>query len=292
MPDEKINEEPIDEIESPDEPQLEKPNTKQTDHQLDDGVITEHDHQLEGEDAALYKDTVDEINNEPVNEQMEIKEMPVKTLADFFESMEERIAACEDQAEKQEMMFHLFKIKAASKIGHLKPEYINIGFDDDEDDIVVFDPANPRKGLKIDGRVLDNFYNDSSVFRRLFTVADAAKAGVKDKGMQELIAYRTGHFSLGEEARQTRLGFKNLDEYKAAKVYDWKRPSELADYFLQKELGLRLRKNPKVKYHDTAKYLKGVFKKAAPDLYKRLQQRDYGWYSKAKEIVAKLKEEK
>lgn len=282
MPQEQLKHEPLEELGAP---ETEKPG-----HQLDDGIIKEPDYQLEDGEADDYDKTVAEIKNEPVNERTELKEMPVKTLQDFFDSIEERIAASEDQNEKQELMFHLLKIKSASRKGNIEPEQMYIGLGAGDEGLVVYE--KPNRKLKIDGEVLDDFHSNTATFERLFTVADAVKAGIKDEGIQELVAHRRANFNYGEEARQAKLGMKNLDEKKLTNIYDWDKPEELADYFLKTEVALRLKKNKKLNPLFVGNYLKGVFKKSAPDLYRRLQKRNYKWVGDTRQIMKELREVK
>lgn len=268
---------------------LKEAETMAPERELESGLVPD-DHQLEAPDDMLLgaaRKDVEEAGLKPALEQKEKQERPVKSLADFLAVLEECIVEAQDPEEKRELLFYLSKIESGLAGTSLKAEQILVGQGTDQEGLVAY--KKPEDKIKIDKNALNDFRNNSLFYGKLFKVAQAAKQGVADQGIRELIASRSLDFNLSAQGRQARLALKNVDEKKFLSLYDWSEPEEMAEYFLDQELALRFKRNPDFNPWPAGWYLKGVFEKAVPLVYDKLSKQGFPWLKKARLKTRKLK---
>ena len=229
--------------------------------------------------------TREDIKNSP--EKKEQKE-EIRDVSEFLEVLESRIAESEG-SEKVSLSFHLRKIKEALRQAKLKPKEIKLMSSTNKEDINY--KRNERE-IRIREDILDDVLKDKRLFATIFSEGQIEKTrDIRDLGFQLLAIEKRMPINreIGKiEKQAAERAFSNLGLNQALKLYDFKNPEKLADSFLEKDLEKRMQKRGKINKMESiavAIYLSQVFKKGAPKLYKKLQDRKYAWRAKVGELV-------
>ena len=233
------------------------------------------------------KDTTEEDILEDIKNSKEIpeeKQENIKTVADFINSLEKRLLNIEDEEEKIKIAYHLVRIKGAFNKAGVKPYKFNIGATKDGS-WSMYDKAG--NSFKVDPELIENSKVDQNLLGIVIKEAEEEKKGFPDIGFQQLAIKGVKEYHKEERESAFRI-FAKWNKDKVLNLYNIKAPEKLADYFLEKEVEKRFRKNPKINSSQLGKYLRAIFKKGAPELYKKLQANGYGFRTRTKEIILNL----
>jgi len=232
-----------------------------------------------------------DIRNTPEKEQYEQKE--IKTVAEFLEVLENEIMESDDEKEKKELAFHLIKIKGALRQAGLKAKKLSLMSLNNEE---MIDYDRFKKKIKVRRDILDDFSRNQQFFATIFSEIKLEKdKDIRDTGFQLLTIKKKMNINkeVSKKERQATIRtFDNLGIDTALKLYDFANPEELANYFLEKEVKKRLEERGKINKAKSiliAVYLSRLFKKGAPELYKKLKEKKYAWRAKVWELVQENK---
>ena len=241
--------------------------------------------EIQGNKDIAKKDILKDIENS--KEVPEEKQENIKTVADFINNLEECLLNTEDEEEKTKIAYHLVRIKGAFNKAGVKLDKFNIGVTEDGR-WSMYDKAG--NSFKIDPELIENSKVDQNLLSIVLEEAEAEKKGFSDIGFQQLaIKKLIGANEHHKEERDSAFRvFVKWDKDKVLNLYNIKSPEKLADYFLEKEVEKRFRKNSKINSSQLGKYLRVIFKKGAPELYKKLQANGYGFRTRTKEIILSL----
>jgi len=247
-------------------------------------------HEKKQEEIQENKDITEENILKDIKDSKKIpeeKQENIKTVADFINNFEECLLNTEDEEEKIKIAYHLVRIKGAFNKAGVKPDKFNIGATKNGS-WSMYDKAG--NSFKIDPELIENSKVDQNLLSIVLNEAEEEKKGFPDIGFQQLaikksVGAREYHKKERERAFRT---FVKWDKDKVLNLYNIKAPEKLADYFLKKEVEKRFRKNSKINSSQLGKYLRAIFKKGAPELYKKLQANGYGFRTRTKEIISNL----
>lgn len=238
----------------------------------------------EGSFAKKIDQARREIDNSPEKEQYEQKE--IKNMAEFLEVLEDRILESDDEEEKIKLAFHLIKIKGALHQAKIKPGKLSLmGLS--AEDLVEYN--HHKRKLEVRRDILDDFEKNQKFFATIFSEVQIEKdKNIRDVGFQLLSVQKKISINkeIDKKERQaTERVFDKLGINTALKLYNYVKPEKLADYFLEKEIEKRKDKINFLNSSAWALYLSRLFKKGAPELYKKLKTKNYSWRAKVKDVL-------
>ncbi|MCK5319853.1 hypothetical protein KAJ61_00505 [Candidatus Parcubacteria bacterium] len=247
-------------------------------------------HEKKQEESPKNKDITEKNILEGIKNSKKIheeKQENIRTVADFINNLEECLLNTEDEEEKTKIAYHLVRIKGAFNKSGVKPDKFNIGATKDGS-WSMYDKAG--NSFKIDPNLIENSKVDQNLLGIVLEEAEEEKKGFSDIGFQQLaIKKLIGAREYHKDKRESALRvFPQWRKDKVLNLYNIKAPEKLADYFLEKEVEKRFRKNSKINSSQLGKYLRVIFKKGAPELYKKLQANGYRFSTRTKEIISSL----
>ena len=247
-------------------------------------------HEKKQEESPKNEDVTEENILKDIKYSKEIpeeKQENIRTVADFINNLKECLLNTEDEEEKTKIAYHLVRIKGAFNKAGVRPDKFNIGATKDGS-WSMYDKAG--NSFKVDPELIENSKIDQGLLGIVLEEAKAEKQGFADIGFQQLAMKKLiGASEYHKDKRESALRvFPQWRKDKVLNLYNIKSPEKLADYFLQKEVEKRFRKNSKINSSQLGKYLRAIFKKGAPELYKKLQANGYGFRARTKEIILSL----
>jgi len=249
---------------------------------------------LENGETTNTKEDITEIVQEIKDSPEKQEQQEIKNVAEFLEVLEDRIVQCkedEDSEEEMKLAFHLIKIKGALRQAKLRPEKLNLMSSNNNK---MVDYNKSKNKLKVREDILEDLERDQKFLATIFSeIQFEKKENNKDTGFQLLALKKKMPINMEinkKERQATERIFDELGMNTALKLYDFKHPEKLADYFLEKEVEKRLKERKKINKAKSilvAIYLSSLFKKGAPELYDRLGDKNYAWRSKVWELIQK-----
>ena len=247
-------------------------------------------HEKKQEESPKNEDVTEENILKDIKYSKEIpeeKQENIRTVADFINNLKECLLNTEDEEEKTKIAYHLVRIKGAFNKAGVRPDKFNIGATKDGS-WSMYDKAG--NSFKVDPELIENSKIDQGLLGIVLEEAKAEKQGFADIGFQQLAMKKLiGALEYHKDKRESALRvFPQWRKDKVLNLYNIKSPEKLADYFLKKEVEKRFRKNSKINSSQLGKYLRVIFKKGAPELYKKLKANGYGFRTRTKEIILSL----